>query len=201
MEFNARLPAAPARARCFLHPQASLLWCRKKILQAWKMLLEGSDCPPDTSSPPAPQHPTGVPCTMRLIICYPQGYSRMGGGLSPSQRPLETSTLFYGYHKSYFLICTPAGSLVWGVLGHHCFLHLISFGVEEADGGGFFPKRRARQRNVVVAVSSPHLCLCAGGGCSRSGDAGGRDVGAVGLVGTPPLVSAILGAQINTSNP
>lgn len=102
MEFNARLPAAPARARCFLHPQASLLWCRKKILQAWKMLLEGSDCPPDTSSPPstAASHRRTLHRAVNHLL--PSGVLQDGGDFHLPSDLLKLRPSFMGTIKVIF---------------------------------------------------------------------------------------------------
>lgn len=77
----------------------------------------------------------------------PSGVPQGWGRLSPSLRPLGISTFIYGCHKGYFLICNladsplaAAGSLVWGALGHHCFLCLIWFGKWEGSQDGFFPR-------------------------------------------------------------
>lgn len=81
----------------------------------------------------------------------PSGVLRGWGGLSPSQRPLETSTFFYGRYKGYFLIHAPAGfpppSLQRGLwprerLGITALCTSSGLGSEEAKRDGLFPKGR-----------------------------------------------------------
>lgn len=80
----------------------------------------------------------------------PAGVLRGQGGLSPSQRPLETSTFFYGCHKGYILIFTPAGfppSLQRGLWpGEHLGIAALctssGLGRGEAKREGLFPRGR-----------------------------------------------------------
>lgn len=183
MEFHAPLSATPALARCFLHPH-SLGAGRnpstpRKCHRRDRTFLPGRTV---TSHRRTLHH--GVNHSP------PSGVLRVQGGLSPSQRPLETLSFFYGCHKGYLLICTPAGlpPLCSGVCGPRSTWASLLFaprlvwearrlnGMAFSQGMGMVgPNRSSKERGagwpwslrVPVGLTPTVGAAEPGGGCLR----------------------------------
>lgn len=151
----------------------------------------------------------------------PSGVLRGWGGLSPSQRPLETSTFFYGRYKGYFLIHAPAGFpplLCSGVFGPGSawasllYAPRLVWGARRLNGTAFFPREGdgGSQRlcegawwwSALVSTCAHVLArLRPALDAAEPGMLPGGMPGAAGCRGDPVLASGPLRAQISIPNP